>query len=413
MHTLFNVLVHFFSTNKARSFNVVGSYAISAIVLIGALAIFNNNQSLVNPEIITNFVLIVALAGGLELGLVKSYLINLKGARSQLFSKTVLIEKVSLRAFIPSVFIFLLWVNLGPDPGILQKFIFSYGFCLIGLLSSELRVIFNNIGLHSSAIWTKQGGITFGILSFISAIYLGFGVTISLIMYFLARIFWLVLLFYRYDKIRVGNKIVTFENADIAGWKHMFALNSLAIISGNIDRILVVYFLGADLGITYFLIYEIFTKYYLIAYIINPIIFVRYAAGGDGLIRARNLLKVLCALAMTSVGILIFFVSYNPDFFNSVFNINIGNSYTVVFFMAIVINSVTQTVSALLQAWGYTEYLVKYSIIVTLVMCVSFTFAITEFGLNGLLVTWLIKSLFETALITSLFFRKEKYEFQR
>lgn len=411
MHTLFNVLVHFFSTNKARSFHIVGSYAISAIVLIGALAIFNNNQSLISPEIITNFVLIVALAGGLELGLVKSYLVNLEGTRSQLFSTTVLIEKVSLRAFIPSVFIFLLWVNLGPDPGILQKFIFSYGFCLIGLLSSELKVIFNNIGLHSSAIWTKQGGITFGILSFMCGIYLGFGLTISLIMYFLARIFWLALLFYRYDKIRVGNKIVTFENADIAGWQNMFALSSLAIISGNIDRILVAYFLVAGLGITYFLIYEIFTKYYVIAYIINPIIFVRYADGGDGLISVRNLLKVLCALAMISVGILILFVSYNPDFFNSVFNINIGNLYIVVFFMAIVINSVTQTVSTLLQSWGYTEYLLKYSIIVTLVMFISFTFAITEFGLNGLLVTWLIKSLFEAALITSLFFRKEKYQF--
>lgn len=412
MYTLFNVLVVFFSTNKARSFNVIGSYVISAIVLIGTLAIFNNNQSLVSPEIITNFILIVALAGGLELGLVKSYLVNQKGAKTQLFSKTVLIEKVSLRAFIPSVFIFILWVNLGPDPGILQKFIFSYCFCLIGLLSSELRVIFNNIGLHSSAIWTKQGGITFGILSFICGIYLGFGVTISLIMYFLARIFWLTLLFYRYDKICVGNKIVTFENAEIAGWKHMFALNSLSIISGNTDRILVVYFLGADLGITYFLINEIFTKYYLIAYIINPIIFVRYATGGDGLIGVRNLLKVLCALAILSVGILIFLVSYNPDFFNSVFNINIGNLYIVVFFMAIVINSVTQTVSTLLQSWGYSDYLVKYNIIITLVMSICYTFALIEFGLNGLLVTWLIKSLFEATLIASLFFRKKKYEFQ-
>tara|TARA_B100000575_G_scaffold182103_1_gene146238 strand:+ start:3528 stop:4748 length:1221 start_codon:yes stop_codon:yes gene_type:complete len=406
------VLVHFFSTNKARSFNVVGSYAINAIVLIGALAIFNNNQSLVSPEIITNFVLIVSLAGGLELGLVKSCLVNLKSTKSQLFSKTVLIEKVSLRAFIPSVFIFLLWVNLGPDPGILQKFIFSYGFCLIGLLSSELRVIFNNIGLHSSAIWTKQGGITFGILTFVSSIYLGFGVTISLMMYFLARIFWLALLFYRYDKICVGNKIVAFENADIAGWQHMFALNSLATFSGNIDRILIVYFLAADLALTYFLIYEIFTKYWLIAYIINPIIFVRYAAGGDGLISFRILLKVLCALAILSVGILIFLVSFNPDFFNSVLNINIGNLYIVVFFMAIVINGVTQTVSTLLQSWGYSDYLVKYNIIITLLMSICYTFALIEFGLNGLLVTWLIKSLFEAALIASLFFRKKKYEFQ-
>jgi len=410
MNALLNRLTSFFSKNVARSFNVIGSYALSAIVLIGSLAIFNNNQSLANPEIITNFILIAGLAGGVELGLVKSYLVNTRKTKSQSFSITTLIEKVSLRACIPSVFIFLLWSNLDSDLGMLQKFIFSYGFCLIGLLSSELRVIFDSIGFHSSAIWTKQGGITLGILAFISSIYFGFGQSKSLIMYFLVRVFWLALLFYRYDKVRLPNKIVTFANADIAGWRYMFGLSSLAVIGGNIDRIIVSYFLGANEVITYFLIYEIFTKYWLIAYIINPIIFVRYTVNSETSTSMRNLFQVLCSLSLISVGILIAFVNYNPNFFNNIFNINISNLYIVVFFIAIAINGVTQSVSTVLQSWGRSENLVKINMTVTVIMGLSFIYAIIEFGVNGLLVSWLIKSLFEVALVASLFYRR-KYEF--
>jgi len=403
-------LYHLTRKNVVSALNMIGAYALSALALIGALAIFSSENSEVSPQVITNFVLIVSLVGGFELGLVKSCLINLNETKSRSFDIAILVAKVSSKALIPTVFIFLVWNNLTTELGVLQRFIFSYCLCLIGILSSELRVIFDNIGLYSSGIWTKQAGLAIGVFTFLGAIYFGLEPTVAFVAYCLARTFWLALQFYRYTKIAVRKELILFRDTELFGWRSIFSLSVLAVFSGNIDRILASYYLDPVTAINYFLIYEIFTKYWLVNYLINPIIFVRYAAGSDGLISILSLLKVLGTISIISVGTLTLFVSYNPNFFNSVFNISIGNPYIVAFFMAIAINSVTQSLSAVLQSRGYAEYLVKITIIVTLIMGISSIFAIMEFGVNGLLVTWLIKSLFEAALVASLFYR-EKYEF--
>ena len=123
MNNYINLLTNYMNKNLVRSVNLIASYLVSGIVLIGVLAIFNNNQSL-NAETITNFVLLVTIAGGFELGLVKSSLINIDNSRSYSFKKLSLISKVSVRAIIPSIIIFLLWTFLNNDSSFLFKIIF-------------------------------------------------------------------------------------------------------------------------------------------------------------------------------------------------------------------------------------------------------------------------------------------------
>ena len=409
MNNYINLLTNCMNKNLVRSVNLISSYLVSGIVLIGVLAIFNNNQSL-NAETITNFVLLVTIAGGFELGLVKSSLINIDNSRSYSFKKLSLISKVSVRAIIPSIIIFLLWTFLNNDSSFLFKIIFSYCLCIIGILSSELRVIFDNNGNHSTAVWTKQGGITLGILTFVFSIYLGYGDAISLGMYCLMRVLYLILLFHRFNKINFSDKEIFFDKNQISGWKNIFGLSLLAVISGNIDRILISYFLDPLVVLNYFLIYEIFTKYWLIAVIVNPIIFVQFANGGNGVLSGIGILKILGVISIISVAILVTFISFNPMFFNNILNISINNLFIILFFIAIVINCVTQIASTLLLSRGYAQNLLIITITVTLVIALTLVYALTNFGVNGLLVTWLIKSCFEGALVGILFSR-ERHEF--
>lgn len=409
MNNSVNLLINYFNKNLLKSFNLLVSYLISGIVLIGALAIFNNNQSL-NAETITNFILLVTLAGGFELGLVKSTLISLDNSRNCSFKKLSLISKVSVRAIIPSIIVFFLWSFLSSDINFILKIIFSYFFCIIGILSSELRVIFNNNGNHSTAVWTKQGGITLGVLTFVISIYLDYDDITSFGLYFLARTFYLILLFYRLDKIKFSDREIVFDKNLISGWKNIFGLSLLAVISGNIDRILISYFLDPIVVLNYFLIYEILTKYWLIAVIVNPVIFVQYASGGNGILSGVGIIKALGIISIISISTFIIFVNSYPVFFNNILNISIKNLFIILFFIAIVINGVTQIVSTLLISRGYAQSLLIISIIVTLLTTLILVYAIIHFGINGLLVTWLIKSCFEGVLIGILFL-KERHEF--
>lgn len=410
MNDSINLLFNYLNKNLVKFFNLLAAYIISALVLIGILAIFNNNQDNLNPEDITNFLILVSLAGGLELGLVKSSLINSDNLRSLNFNKFSLISKVAIRAIIPSSIIFFIWIFLSTDFSFLYKIIFSYCLCFIGLMSSELRVIFDNNGNHSTAVWSKQGGISLGILFFSISILLGYGNVISLSVYCLARIIYLTLLFNRINEINQSYKLISFEDNQISGWKMIFGLSLAAAISGNIDRVLISYILDPIVVLNYFLVYEIFTKYYLIAIIINPIIFVQYANGGNGILNGFGLLKILGAVSIISISIFLFFISFNPAFFNNIVTIDISNLYFVIFFIAIVINCNTQTVYTLLLSRGYAHDLLKITIMVTLVIALTSAYAMINYGINGLLVTWLLKSCLEAALVAIVFWRK-KHEF--
>ena len=59
-----------------RILNLLLSYFISASILISALFIFNTNENLSNPENLTNFILIISIAAGIEFGFTKSYLVK-------------------------------------------------------------------------------------------------------------------------------------------------------------------------------------------------------------------------------------------------------------------------------------------------------------------------------------------------
>ena len=60
----------------SRILNLLLSYFISASILISALFIFNTNENLSNPENLTNFILIISIAAGIEFGFTKSYLVK-------------------------------------------------------------------------------------------------------------------------------------------------------------------------------------------------------------------------------------------------------------------------------------------------------------------------------------------------
>lgn len=392
---------------SVKALNIVSAYACSAIVLIISLTIFNNNQELVNPTIITNFILVVALTSGFELGLVKSSLINSYGPKQQNFDLYLLFKKTSVKALIPSIFISILWISFGGSLSIVSKIIFSYSMCLIGVFTAELRVVFNHIKSYSIAAWVKQAGMTIGILAFLIGIYFGFGQFLSLFLYCLTRAVWLALVSYKYKKISSGKKLVKFDKNEHLGWESIFSLNLLAIISGNADRIIASYFLESSALIGYFLIYEIVTKYWIIVYITNPIIFVRSADSTKSNANMPIFIKITSILAVFSICFFIYFLYQFPLFFNNFFNIQIKNLFISIFFSAIVLNSITQVISTILISRGYAKSLLKINTTVAMTMGIISILAIINYGVNGLITAWLLKSIFEGVLVGSVILRRK------
>ena len=173
----------------------------------------------------------------------------------------------------------------------------------------------------------------------------------------------------------------------------------IATASGGADRLFGLRYLTSAAYGGYYLTYELFSKFWLIPYLVSPILFARRAAGSgeDGFARAAWGLVALAGVAYVTAtaGLLVL----APGLLRQVVGASFGLA-TLAFAAAVVANSFSQLRLAELQGAGRSRRAALATAFGAAVSIPLFFVAARAFGAGGLLLAWLAKSLLELAALT-------------
>jgi O-antigen/teichoic acid export membrane protein len=403
-----NIFTLPFSINKntiVRISNIVFAYLTSAIVVIASLYAIKLSPELASQTELMVFVLIVSMVSGIQLGIVKSVLVSSNASEKYLsFDLNKLIKLSFLRVIPVSFGISLLWFFLDNKSNIIEIYIFSLLLSFIAVSSSEARVIFDHFGKHSRAVWAKQGGLSLGISCFTSGMLLGMSFQVSVIVYVVVRSAWIIFQLKNIQNFDLKERQIKFNSKETSQWVGFHGVSILAMVSGNLDRIVVSYFLIANEILDYFLIYEIFTKYWLIAYLANPILFTYLTKSKDNFKKIRSVLFWLSIFALLSIFVFWMFIVFFPNGLSDIFKIQIKVDYVFMFLIAIVVNSITQSIVTIIQAKGKSRKVFLINILITVFMVFTYILMASESGLEGVMLAWLVKSIIEL-VVFSWFYR--------
>jgi O-antigen/teichoic acid export membrane protein len=404
-----NIFTLPFSINKntiARISNIVFAYLTSAIIVIASLYTIKLSPELSSQTELMVFVLIVSMISGIELGIVKSVLASSNISEKYLSFDLNKLIKLSFLRVIPASFgISLLWFFLDNKSSIIEIYIFSLLLSFIAVASSEARVIFDHFGKHSKAVWAKQGGLSLGMSCFISGMLLGMSFQVSVMAYVVVRSAWIIFQFQNLQNFNLKERQIKFNSKETNQWVGFHGVSILAMASGNLDRIVVSYFLIANEVLDYFLIYEIFTKYWLIAYLVNPILFTYLAKSKDNFKKIKSVLFWLSIFALLSVFVFWMFIVFFPNGPLDILKIQIKVDYILMFLIAIVVNSITQSIITIIQAKGKSRKVFLINILITAFMVFIYILMASESGLKGVILAWLVRSIIELFAFLWLYFR--------
>lgn len=380
----------------ARAATVAGSYLVTAVTVLIAIVVM---RAMVSPSLLRDalsFFFIATLAAGLEPATVKAAVLGGEGgpAVPGAGMGAYLCASV-IKALAASPFLAALWAF--SDPKIdLTCLVWTPLVTVAGFVATDLRVLFDVRGRHALAIWLKQGSLMVGLLSLCALLLAG------------APLFWAIGVS---TALRLC-LIAAFPLMPQAGgaaaplwravrrllgdsrWMELAGASVIAASSGSMDRILALRYLAPGTYSGYYLLYEVFSKFWLLPYLLGPIIFARRAAGqqADQFIRGAwrfTLLAGLCFVALVG-GIVV----WAPAVVDRVVGASFG-PLIVVFAVAIVAGAFTQLRIADLQGSGATRRATILIAFGAVVSAVAFFGFIRNMGADGLFWAWLVKSVVE------------------
>jgi hypothetical protein len=186
-------------------------------------------------------------------------------------------------------------------------------------------------------------------------------------------------------------------------WIDLAALSAIGAASGGADRLFGLRFLTPVAYGGYFLTYELFSKFWLIPYLLSPILFARAASGapaGRGADRFAGVAWGVTAFAGSAfLAATAGLVTLAPAILRQVVGAGFGLA-TVGFAAAVVVNSFAQLRVAELQGAGRSRRAALAAAFGAAVSIPLFFVAARAFGAGGLLLAWLAKSVLELAALT-------------
>ncbi|MDQ2861375.1 MAG: hypothetical protein M3T55_11775 [Pseudomonadota bacterium] len=177
------------------------------------------------------------------------------------------------------------------------------------------------------------------------------------------------------------------------------AVSVLAAAGGSIDRVLALRYLPAAAYASYYLLYEIFSRFWVAPYLLTPILFARLAGGRECGAFIRRAWVGTAAAGAVLVGAVAGLCVAAPALLSGF----VGTSFAlfpIAFAAAVALGALTQLRIAELQARGAAR---RATLIVGLGAVFSgvvFFALIRRMGAEGLMLAWLVKSVAELAAAT-------------
>ncbi len=383
---------HFAVRLGARAVVVTGIYVAAAAAILLTLFLLRGVVSPIVLRGVLGFVFVAALSGGLEPGTVKAAALGPGGV--DLAAPVAYLTAGALKALVASPVLAALWRFADPsaDPAVLVwlPLIAVAGFC-----ATDMRVLLDLKGRYGLAIALKQGSLAGGVVivgalaALKAPLFWAVGVATLARLALLAPALW-----------RGPVAALTPAVRRLLGdrrWLELAAVSVIAAASGSADRVFGLRYLSPAAYAGYYLTFELFSKFWLIPYVIGPILFARQAAG------ERSGRFIGGAWAFTALAGLAFLIAaaalmrLAPGPLTRLTGISFGPA-TLVFAAGVVVGSFTQLRMAQIQGAGASRRAAGISAVSAVFSILLFYLAARSYGAEGLLIAWLVKSLVELAL---------------
>ncbi len=384
------------------------AYLAAALIVIATLLALKGR---VEPRVLRallGYFFIASLSAGLDPATVKAAaLATSDPARVDSIDVRAALAASVLKGLAASPFLALVWRFA--DPAInLATLGWTPGLCVAGFVATDLRVLFDLRGRHATAIWVKQGGLAAGLALTAALAWLRVPLAAGVAVSTLARLAFVavaasVVLRPMATRAHAATTVfVSRVNALLVDrrWPALAGASLVAAISGSSDRVFGLRFLSAEAWAGYYLLYEVFSKFWFIPYLLSPILFARRLADGPDGMFPRVAWRLTSAAGVEFLSVVVAAIVLARYWPPVGLHLVLGLP-TVGFAGAVVINSFTQLRIAELQAAGAARRVLLAMGLSAGVSAALFYNAARGFGAVGLLIAWLLKALFEFAAITA------------
>jgi hypothetical protein len=379
-------------TLAVRAVVVAGAYLATALVVLVVVTVLRVREAPDSLRAVLSFYFISALAAGLEPATVKAAVLS--GGRAPDDLAGVLAAGAVKGVGAAPILALAGWFADPHTPP--PMFLLTPLVAVAGFWATDLRVVLDMRGRHAAAIWLKQGSLAGGFA--LLALMVGAGVPLfwSALASSLARLAPPAMMALRYDLgcWRVGAFLRD------ARWPDIAALSAVAAAGGSFDRLLALRYLPPAHYAGYLFVYELFSRFWLIPYLVAPILFARLAAGDAS--RALISRAWLATLAMGALFVLAVsgLALATPALAARTLGASSGPS-VIAFAAAVAIGALTQLRIARMQGSGAVRRAFLITAFGALVAGLSFFVGVRAMGLPGLYWAWLAKSVIEFAAATA------------
>jgi hypothetical protein len=381
---------------------VAAAYLSTSAITLAVLFVFarHGDAALLRSVLAAQF--IASLAAGLEPATAKALALSGPGTAVIASSWRTVLAAGAVKALVASPILALVW-RLSDPAASWPLLACTPLVCIAGFAATDLRVLFDLEGRHAEAIWIKQGSLGGGLVLLAVLAANGTPVPIALAAGSLARI--VFALAAARTRVAGGDARDGVALAAMMGdprWMSLAGASVVAAIGGSADRVFGLRYLTADGWAGYYALYEVFSKFWFIPYIVTPIVFAR-AATGSGAARISRLAWRLTVAAGTvlvvGVGGTLFVA---PDLPEHLLGARLGAGLPppaiIAFAAAVAIGSLGQIRIAELQGEGAAHRSLAVMATSAAITTVLFYESARAFGAAGLLYAWLIKSAIDLGL---------------
>lgn len=387
-----------------RVTGLVLAYAFTSLTTIGAIFLLRAHATPAELQFFLGLLLIAGVSAGFDSGTAKAAMIRQAGGGPTAWARDILALS-ALKGAVASLPIGLIWGVTDPAIGI-AILVWALPITVAGFISTDYRVSLDFAGRHQQALWMKQGSLALGILAAALVLLLNGSIIAALACSVLTRLGWSLAFIALATRSGVPWAPEGAARSSLADgvrallsdprWRSIFLISVLAAVSGNIDRFVVLRLLpSADSG-DYFLWYEVISKFWLIPYVAGPILFAKRLRSGpsNALLLGSMGFAAGAGLAFLAAlpAAVTLLAAWLPTPFNRI------DLPILLFALAIVVSALAQLMAADLQARGRQAYILFALFTVMLATPVLFGVGATLYGVAGVYIAWLVKSLLELVL---------------
>jgi hypothetical protein len=399
------MLMHSIYGNMDRVIPVVAAYFFTSILLITSIVVLNRIVGAEQTKTFMTYVFIASLAAGLDPGTAKSALVKSNHLDSSGISISLLAASF-IKACIVSPALVLIWFL---STGELEDIFFLVLIPMltgIGFLATDIRVFLDARGRSASAIWLKQGSLSLAIICTAVALALNYSLVIGILISCAVRLFWMIGFILSLGGVQWSwGPFFTYLMPSY--WRHFLLASAIGSFAASIDRIVAFHYLDAVSTSAYVLSYEILSKFWLLPYLLGPLVFVKVAKSRSNIAFVKQ-----CYLLIAIAGIpFLFFAAALPYIpIESIQLAGLSPWGLTLFSSAILIAAFNQIIVSKFQASGSEAMVTSSATLGLLVACLGFPILLWLMGINGLFLAWTLKSLSEFAALKLLTFKRKSHE---